>query len=458
MDKNANNLRLIENLQQNYQPQNASEGMLENAKRRIIQRLDKRILQSANSQFFQSETSFSSKSTRKISQGKRQVRHSCLLVAILLIGLLSLGTASFVIFHFSSSSVGYGLGGFNIVGEPQPVLYQHNLYVVSSGNISTYAVQDGSRGRTYKLANIESSAFTNGILYASTLSVTYAMQISDGKLLWQAPFGSNHSNPPEIVNGVLYGSTATDVYALHTSDGKLLWRYHTENRDESFTSPVIAQGMVCFTSTVQNYQKIDARAYALSMNNGKLIWEKILGHSSISSLKTDGTALYGFVDGSIIALQGKDGKILWQHQLASLSLLEMHHTMVEAVTNGVVSIAAGDGVIYGLQAAHGIALWNYRVGRGTLFSSFSIDGGVLYFGILPFSTPNAPRVSSIVALQANDGHRIWQYQMGEQEMLSPNAEQGVIYVIALANNHGQQALYALRADNTALIWQHTLLF
>ncbi|HVB21073.1 MAG TPA: PQQ-binding-like beta-propeller repeat protein [Ktedonobacteraceae bacterium] len=463
------NLRLINHLQQLYDLQQSDPEALEHARQRVLQHLEEGVPQLAKSLPSHDDTTSNTRSSgRVISRQKRNIWHPGLLAAILLIGVLLAGTFFFArsTLHSSPSTVhgttppkgiSNGSGGLNISYEPQPFLYQNNLYVNSGGNIRAYSAQNGAPERTYALAGVGNPTIVDGILYTSGFTSTSATRISDGKLLWQTPFGSESTQAPAIVNGVLYGCTSGNIiYALRISDGKLLWQYHTSNQNEFPTVPVAVQGVVYFTSTIQLNRSIDAQIYALKASDGTLMWRHTLGHAAISELEADGSTLYVFVDGSVEALRTNDGSMLWQYHLPVLSEIEMSNTFLERITNGVIYVAAGDGAIYAVQAADGKLLWRYQTNSGTIFSSFSIQGNALYVGMLSFnlSNPYRTRVSSIVALGISNGLRLWQYQMGEQEILAPTVGHGVIYVIYGTN--GQEGLYALRAENGTLLWHRTL--
>lgn len=470
-DQTHNSL-LIKHLQQIYHMQAGDTLTLARAKQRILQQVQaKEKLPQVIELLAQSSSSsvYPKLKHTVAAQPPKNHRRLYLLAALLFIGCLSLAAIflTFPLLHYvfpSNTSV----ASLNIGIETQPLLYQHNLYINDGNDIHAYAAGDGAPGRTYTLPTnpdtntagngsaepldtILSFTIGNGILYMSGEALTSATRMSDGKVLWQAPFGRSVLN--STIGSVIYGYTRHTIYALRADDGKLLWQYPLAEQHEVPNAPLAVQGTVYFSAFIQLNHAIDARIYALNAADGILQWVHILGHAAISDLQTDGLRLYIFVDGSAEALRTSDGAVLWHHKLPFSSALEMSNTSLKMVTHGVVYVAGGDGSIYALQVASGQLLWRYEALSGTQFGSLSVQGNAVYIGMLAAS-PFQPRASLIVALQNSNGLFLWQKQLSEQDILSPIASQGTVYTIVETN--GQEALFALRTDVGRLLWQRTL--
>jgi outer membrane protein assembly factor BamB len=469
--RQTRNPRLINDLQQLAQTYRADSAVLERAHQRLVNHLNEKAELANWNDNLVSTPSKKLQLRKNVNPSHRKLSWSPrLIAALLLVGILLVGTFVFAFSRLLSSTTVQktppakapnNSAALSISIEPQPFLYQNDLYVNSGSDIRTYAIQNGVPGRIYALADVGTPTIINGVLYASGLTSTSAMQISDGKLLWQAPFGSGTTNPPLIVNNVLYGYTPIPnkiFYALRVSDGKVLWQYRLSNQNEFPNAPLVVQGIVYFSSYIQLNQSIDARVYALKATDGSLIWYRSLGQRMISSLKTDGSTLYVFVDGSIEALQAHSGNIIWRSSLPLSSQLEMSNTTIGAMFNGIIYIAGGDGTIYALRTADGTLLWHYQTSPGTQFGLFITQGNTLYVGILAISTPNphSIRSSFLLALRTNNGHLRWQTHLSMQEILNPVAGQGVIYVVYGTGNNGQQVLSALLAINGTTLWNRML--
>lgn len=231
------NQRLIGNLQQIYQVYQASPEGLKRGRQQLFEHLEGKVTPSVKPTNLPDDHVFDRKHTRGvISSRNRKTWSPRLVAAILLLAILGVGVLAFTYsrFHVSFSSIQPGSASLNISIEPQPFLYQNDLYVNTGNDIRTYAAQNGVPERIYALANTTSNpTIINGVLYISGQTSVFAMRLSDGKLLWQAPFGSETSHSPTIVNGVLYGYAyvSSDIvfYALQSSNGHLLWQYHISN-------------------------------------------------------------------------------------------------------------------------------------------------------------------------------------------------------------------------------------
>lgn len=458
------NLRLIQHVQQLYHVCEGDSEGVNHAYQRLLQHRDYRtILTDRKMGSFDNPTSHPKPGKTGKGSRKRPFWRPHLIAAALLIGVLLTGAFVFALSRLSAPSSArrttfpQNSAALNISYKPQPLLYQNTLYVNSGSDIRAYATQNGAFERTYPLANVENPTILDGVLYASNTTSTFALRLSDGKLLWQAPFGL--ATPPIIVNGILYASAdAPDkvVYALQANDGKLLWQYRFDNQDESPSSPLVIQGVVYFSSSIQLQQTIDARIYALKATDGSLLWHQSLGHTAISNVKTDGSAFYVFVDGSVEAFRANGG-VMWHSRLPFSSQGDMQNTFLAAVSNGMIYVNGGNGAIYALRATDGTLLWHYQATSGTLFGSLGIQGNILYVGILPVSdlSSRSVRASFLLALRTTDGHQLWQRQLAEQEILNPTAEQGVIYVV-YGTGTGRGVLSAFRATNGLLLWTRTL--
>jgi outer membrane protein assembly factor BamB len=157
-----------------------------------------------------------------------------------------------------------------------------------------------------------SPAVANGVVYFAT--DMFSLNASDGTrgcyvdfngiaavnaitcdVLWNYTAGGTVTySSPAIVNGVVYfGSDGGNVYALNASNGALLWRYANSGAVQS--SPAVANGVVYIGSD-------DNNLYALNASTGALLWNYTTGGSVESSpAVANGVVYVGSDDGNVYA-------------------------------------------------------------------------------------------------------------------------------------------------------------
>lgn len=191
----------------------------------------------------------------------------------------------------------------------------------------------------------------------------YAFQTEDGTLLWKAPLDSSTTLPLNIVDGVIYLCTHSSCLALRESSGSSLWQYETGGWIRS--SPVVVDGVICIS--------LSTFRHAFSGSGQISQWHEAF----------------------ICTLQATDGSLLWQQQLGSDTGAANPTSPVAA--NKVIYAGTDDGYISALQASDGALLWRYKTG-GTWLSSPTVADGMLYVGA---------NDGYVYALRANEGSLLW---------------------------------------------------
>ena len=331
-----------------------------------------------------------------------------------------------------------------------------------AGETHIYSAQNGVPGRADVLAKLLAGSFTivDGILYESSGDSTTATRLSDGTLLWQAPFNIGVLGV-QIGNGAIYGMSEgveknkryEIISALRTSDGKLLWRYQLKSPPEFADggSAIVLKGVLYFTSSVLLPSAVDERITALNATDGTLLWFHTLEQTSLSSartigrllLSTNGSLLYVDVNSSLRALQPGSGKVMWQIPVSEKPL----------ITSDIVYSVLGD-TVYALQAARGTILWRYKPGtNGQISSLFVAERSVLALGVFVDVPAGNQAVSSIVGLRTSDGHLLWQYTLHGYGAKTPFVIIGpaAIYVLIRVRGFPDADLFALRATDGTIL-------
>ena len=276
--------------------------------------------------------------------------------------------------------------------------------------------------------NIAGVVVNNGEVYITTATLSsdsapkgalYALQASNGSLRWHAQLADGFFFEPMLLNGVIYVVVSNDLkannptppkipsdtlYAVQASDGKVLWHSQTWTKQ---VTPLLqgSDGVVyivttVFSQTTNPFPYVSA-VEAFRAKDGTPLW-----HHQLSALRSGlikvGGMLYTFdlYGGYIDALQASDGTILWSHH--------------ERVSNQQPQIFADDERVYlvnsasieVLKASDGGVVWSKTYQNGNIL--FRLANGIVYV-----TTGADPQNSSVCAQQANTGIQLWCRQVSD---------------------------------------------
>lgn len=146
----------------------------------------------------------------------------------------------------------------------------------------------------------------------------YGYRAADGSELDWSPFtaGGKIWSTPTVHNGIAYfGSQNRRVYAVDLRDGRLLWQYETGGA--VMGKPLIANGLVIIGS-------FDKKLYALDADDGEVEWTFEGGNWFWGGPVTDGETIFApGMDGNLYALDfdapapGAVKEARWQHNMES---------------------------------------------------------------------------------------------------------------------------------------------
>lgn len=237
-----------------------------------------------------------------------------------------------------------------------------------------------------------------------------ALRSSNGSVMWRLPIAAADGyarGTPAVSNGVIYiGTNNGSMYAVRVSDGSVLWHVARTGGFDAIPldiSPLVDNGMV-FIEGKQGAGGQNLALFAMRASDGKLLWSKsqeVAPGPMVNQPQIIEGVIYADGNvGGLDALREADGSLLWQHtgdQVYSPVF----------VADGRVQMSSGD-TILAISARDGTVLWR----RSTSFHSTlasgetpeTVDNGIVYV-----ATTNG----TVQALNASDGHTLWQYVIQE---------------------------------------------
>lgn len=268
------------------------------------------------------------------------------------------------------------------------VANSNNLQTMSEGFI--YALDESTGQLLWKYQTRKPASHSNPLLAEGKVFIgddsgsVYALEAATGKLVWQQQLEAYqiHSSPA-YDDGVIYVGTETEdigggrtdrgsyLYALDANDGRVLWQFESDWRSNEMPNlihgtPAVANGVVYFGSE-------NGWFFALNKDNGQVIWKKIItkgtktparqarspglvGVSAAPALGY-GKIFVGTWEGKFLALDQKDGTVLWEYPYGT------EGTNSSAVlADGKVCLGSHYEYFYCLGEEDGKVLWKEKLG------------------------------------------------------------------------------------------------
>ncbi|MGZ3617325.1 MAG: PQQ-binding-like beta-propeller repeat protein [Ktedonobacteraceae bacterium] len=218
-----------------------------------------------------------------------------------------------------------------------------------------------------------SVTIANGVAYLSTDdNVAYALQISNGAMLWHHSIDGPVDQPPLVTNGIVYMTSFINqngpahIYALRASDGRILWHYTMNNGKNSWASWLSVKDGVVYASANTDITGTQGLGdiYALQSSNGAVLWHDKFNRSPDAALLVNDTIYIstsaGSSDGTNYALHAHDGSLLWDYPILGPVF---NPPILDGAT---VYIGETDGMVYALRADDGRIVWHHLIQDGGL--------------------------------------------------------------------------------------------
>ena len=285
-------------------------------------------------------------------------------------------------------------------------------------------------------------------------------------LAWYAQFDTDRGQEatPLVVDGVLYTSTAwSKVYAFDAATGKPLWSYDPKvdgRKGYDACCDVVNRGVAVWKGKVY-VGTLDARLIALDAKDGHVVWTAQVGDAAKPFTITqaprvvkdkvligESGAEYG-VRGYLSAYDAATGKLVWRF-----------YTVPNP--NGSDGAASDKVLQEKALPTWPEGKWKLVGGGGTVWDAIAYDPqlDLIYFGTDNGTPWNQEQrsggkgdnlfISSIVAVKADTGEYVWHYQVNPGESWDYSAVQQ--FILADLNIGGQPRKVLMQAPKNGFFY------
>jgi outer membrane protein assembly factor BamB len=274
---------------------------------------------------------------------------------------------------------------------------------------------------------------------------------TDGTLLWkksiirgfmkdgerilsdQIAGGAYYQSKPTAVNGLVYfGSPARFVYAVDAETGTEKWKFELGGSISG--APTYDQGRIYI-----GQQGAEEEFYCLDAETGREIWNQKTGWVWGSATVSDGLVFVPGIDGYVMALDAKNGQMVWRHRF--------HMSVCSE------PCVEGDQVIFGSWDNYMIAFDKYTGKVNWQFQGGATDSGVSI-------VKNGRIYSKNKCIDAQTGELIWEFKDGNSVFnITPAIHDGKVYLscwhgLGLGGICVEAVIYCVDAVTGELIWTH----
>jgi outer membrane protein assembly factor BamB len=147
-------------------------------------------------------------------------------------------------------------------------------------------------------------AVTDGVAYVSTYADSLlALDAKNGQEKWHYNTGLVALGAPAVAYGMVYVMDHGTLHAIDAQTGKEKWQ-QLQGNTPLFSDPVLADGIVYFTSTEDNHGQPSGGLHAIDAQSGQKLWDfSAPGITSRAPAVADGTVYFGSEEGTFYAVK-----------------------------------------------------------------------------------------------------------------------------------------------------------
>ena len=292
---------------------------------------------------------------------------------------------------------------------------------------------------------IISPALLGDHLYAaSTNGNVDKISASSGKRIWQTSLKKEN-----ITAGVGVGSglvlVATDqgvVYALNQLDGSISWQVQLSS--EILASPVVGSDIVVARTG-------DGKVYGLAVFNGEILWTisrqlpRLTLRGDSKPLIYGGAVFTGFSDGTLAAVEAKNGRALWDFPISFPRGTSEIDRLADVDTNPLlvgnyIYVSSYQEVTHALDIKQQRIEWSVDVSS---FHSLAYDAAHLYI---------SDKKGLVHQIDRSNGEKLWSQDGLRLSSVSAPISIGPYVMVA----DGDSSLYVMDKRSGGYLGRHKL--
>ncbi|RME17899.1 MAG: hypothetical protein D6797_01480 [Bdellovibrio sp.] len=312
----------------------------------------------------------------------------------------------------------------------KPILFKD---LVIQGNafdgISAFYKKTGNLKWRFQVKGVEQGAVLDkGVLYfGANDGQFYALNALNGYIIWSHPILYEGLGRPVVDEKNVYFITGQDVaYALNKKTGSKVWTYRPQNTLSNLSVRGTAQPLLHEDFIYLGFR--DGTLVALNKNNRKVLWIKTLNFNNrfkdidAQPVYDRGRLFVTGYDSYTYCLNAKTGSVIWKVSLGGVYPL--------TIDGERLYLSTTDHQIVSLDKNSGKILWTKKT-RG-LASKPVILRQTLVFG---------ESEGNLVFMDKNEGHMMASFNPGRGVLSEITADGNHIYFISADAN-----LFALKAE------------
>lgn len=257
----------------------------------------------------------------------------------------------------------------------------------------------------------------------------WAFDAQDGHLLWRREVDAGvggrpllRAEPGQPGRATVYvGSSGGVLYALDAATGEERWKYQT--RGPIGGMPVYDEGLIFFSNGENRVYAVDAVTGAWRWQYDRESPESFTIRGFASPFAFRGRVYVGFSDGYVVALNARNGDVLWARGLGGQGQRFVDIDSTPTLEEGTLYVSSYSGGVFALDPTDGMTRWHYDVQAA---STVRVAAGRVFF--------SASRVG-LFCLDGK-GRLVWSQQLARQGELAPPVLVGAHLLLLSASDGG----------------------